>query len=106
MAEADPPDARGLHDFCNCLANQGKHLPHTGMVEQHFIVNDEKLIELEIIPGEIGRNPVQVWRNFVYPGFHGQSPPILGTRSVQHIESKPQKYETAKKRRYSGAVNE
>jgi hypothetical protein len=51
------------------------------MVEKDFIVYDEKLIELEIIPGEVRRYPVQVGSNFVNPGFHGRSPPIFETVS-------------------------
>ena len=60
MAEADPADARGLHNSCHCLAHQREHLLHAGMVEECFVVNDKELIELEIILGDVGRNPIQV----------------------------------------------
>src|SRR5262245_60296205 len=38
------------------------------MEKQRLVIFDEKMIELEIRPGGVHRNPIDIWRNLTYPG--------------------------------------
>src|SRR5579859_446688 len=76
MAEADVPQAGNINHFRDSFANLRKHSPQPGMEQQRLIVFDHEMVELQVSPGGIDRNAIQVRCDLSY-GSHGASNKIV-----------------------------
>jgi hypothetical protein len=65
MAETDMAQVRQADQPGHCVPNFREHAAQTGVKQQRFVVPNQEVIELQISPGGIDRNSINIRSNLM-----------------------------------------